>query len=145
MTITNLSAETLPEVQLAAGGLVWQCLEGVPKLAVIHRPKYDDWTLPKGKPNPNEALAETARREVQEELGCDAKFLEFAGTIHYPRGDGQLKLVLFWHMIAQPPFRFIPNDEVDEVLWLTPAEALRKLDHRPDIEFLGRISAPVQI
>jgi 8-oxo-dGTP diphosphatase len=133
---------TLPQLQLAAGGVVWRLIEGAPRLAVIHRPKYDDWTLPKGKPDPNETLPETAAREVREELGCGVRFLEFAGTIHYPRGEHQTKVVFFWHMVPLEEFIFHPNAEVDRVEWLTQAEALKKLDHQVEAELLRNCVPP---
>ena len=142
MIASDKSSGTLPEVQLAAGGIVWRRIDGVPKIAVIHRPKYDDWTLPKGKPDANETLAETARREVREELGCDVVFRDFAGTIHYPHGVEKTKLVLYWHMLPSGESRFQPNDEVDEVLWLSIEEAMRKLDHPIERELLGRCIPP---
>ena len=119
----------LPKVQLAAGGIVWREKNGVRKLAVIHRPRYDDWSLPKGKPEPEESLAETAEREVREELGCEVKFLHFAGVVHYPLGIDRTKVVLFWHMEAAGELTFEPNTEVDEAVWLTPEKAVEKLSH----------------
>ncbi len=139
------STQALPEVQLAAGGVVWRQIGGSPKLAVIHRPKYDDWTLPKGKPDPNETLAQTARREVREELGCEIHFLDFAGTTHYMRGDDTLKLVLFWHMIPKGEFTFEANAEVDQMQWLTLEEAMLKVDHPVERELLRQCSVPVSL
>ena len=136
---------SVPEVQLAAGGLVWRKIAGVRKLAVIHRPKYDDWTLPKGKPEAGEAPGETARREIEEEIACKVRFLEFAGVIHYPIGDERTKVVLFWHVtpIGEQPFH--PNLEVDELLWLTREEALEKLTNELDRELLLTAGAPTVI
>jgi 8-oxo-dGTP pyrophosphatase MutT (NUDIX family) len=142
MTSPAHSLPTLPEVQLAAGGIVWRQIDGSFRLALIHRPKYDDWTLPKGKPDPGETLAETARREVREELGCDVTFGEFAGTTHYNRSDGKLKIVLFWHMVPVGEFHFIPNNEVDQVQWLTREEAAKKLDHPVEVELIDSCPPP---
>jgi 8-oxo-(d)GTP phosphatase len=144
MMVSAQSIETMPEVQLAAGGVVWRKIDERPKLAVIHRPKYDDWTLPKGKPDPNESLAQTAQREVREELGCEVRFLDFAGTTHYPRGDGKVKLVLFWNMVPAGEFEFQPNAEVDEVRWLSVNEAMSKLDHSVERELLAKCSPPME-
>jgi len=129
--------EKLPEVQLAAGGLVWQTMGGVKMLAVIHRPKYDDWTLPKGKPEPNETLAETALREVREELGCEARFVGFAGVTHYPLPDGREKVVLFWNMVPICQFEFLANSEVDRLLWLKLPEAVQRLSHQIEKDLVG--------
>ena len=125
-------SEYAPEVQMAAGGVVWKKTGDDLKLAVIHRPKYDDWSLPKGKPEGDEALGETARRELFEELGFHIRFLEFAGVVHYPLRDGRTKVVLFWHVTPADNKAFRPNREVDELLWLSRDDALRKLSH--DVE-----------
>jgi 8-oxo-dGTP diphosphatase len=142
LTAPSAAAQSVPELQLAAGGIVWRKQGTRFKLAVIHRPKYDDWTLPKGKPDPNENLVETARREVREELGCEVHFLDFVGTTHYHRADNKLKLVLFWNMIPASEFAFEPNNEVDAVEWLTVEEAMLKLDHPVERELLGKCSPP---
>jgi ADP-ribose pyrophosphatase YjhB (NUDIX family) len=136
------AAISFPEVQLAAGGLVWKKVNGDLKLAVIHRPKYDDWSLPKGKPERRESLSETAWREVKEELGCEARFLDFAGVRHYPLADGRLKVVLFWNMVPTEELRFQPNTEVDQMLWLSREEAARKLSHQTERELVARSALP---
>jgi 8-oxo-dGTP diphosphatase len=114
-------------------------------LAVIHRPKYDDWTLPKGKPDDGEALGETARREIHEELGCEIRFLEFAGVVHYPIGYDRTKVVLFWNMTPSVPFEFRPNQEVDQMLWLEKKDALRKLTHDVERELLAKCEPPPDV
>ena len=134
-----------PDVQLAAGGIVWQRIDGDPRLALIHRPKYDDWTLPKGKPERGEELGETARREIHEELGCRIKFLEFAGVVHYPLGYERTKVVLFWHMSPVGEQVFSPNREVDEILWLSKKEALKKLTHDVERELLAGCEPPADL
>jgi len=134
--------DSTPEVQFAAGGVVWQRKGGTATLAVIHRPKYDDWTLPKGKPEKGEPLGETARREIHEELGCAIRFLDFAGVVHYPLDDDRTKVVLFWHMTPAGPHEFRPNQEVDQVLWLEKKDALRKLTHDVEQELLKTCEPP---
>lgn len=129
----------VPGVQFAAGGIVWDKKGDGRRLALVHRAKYDDWSLPKGKPDPGEKIAETAIREVQEELGVDADFGPFAGTTHYPLGDGRTKVVLYWHMIRRPgESTFKPNREIDAVDWLEPREAIRKLTHEVERELLRK-------
>lgn len=129
----------VPGVQFAAGGIVWDKKGDGRRLALVHRAKYDDWSLPKGKPDPGEKIAETAIREVQEELGVDADFGPFAGTTHYPLGDGRTKVVLYWHMIRRPAeSTFKPNREIDAVDWLEPREAIRKLTHEVERELLRK-------
>ena len=129
----------VPKVQFAAGGIVWDQKGDGRRLALVHRAKYDDWSLPKGKPDPGEEIAETALREVQEELGVDADFGPFAGTTHYPLGDGRTKVVLYWHMIKRGgESTFKPNREIDGVQWLEPKDALRKLTHEVERELLRK-------
>lgn len=108
----------------AAGGLVWRARE----LAVVHRSRRRDWSLPKGKLDAGERWEAAALREVEEETGCRARLGDFAGATHHrvPRGP---KIVLYWNMAAVDAAPRLPDDEVDEVAWLEPAEALRRLDH----------------
>jgi 8-oxo-dGTP pyrophosphatase MutT (NUDIX family) len=138
-----LNKDDVPEVQLAAGGIVWRSTPQGAKLAVIHRPKYDDWSLPKGKPERGEGLGETAQREIREELGCGVKFLDFAGVVHYPLDDGRTKVVLFWHVTEKGKSEFQSHAEVDEVLWLPPDKALKKLSHEVERELLRKCRPPV--
>jgi len=112
----------------AAGGLLWREARGGPRLAVIHRPKHDDWSLPKGKLEPGESYPTAALREVAEETGCVPRLRQFAGYTLY-QVKGRSKVVLFWHMTVATPRAFRPNREVDEIAWLTPGEALEWLDH----------------
>jgi 8-oxo-dGTP pyrophosphatase MutT (NUDIX family) len=128
----------LPEVQTAAGGIVWKQLNGAPVVALVHRPGHDDWALPKGKPKRDESPAQTAYREVVEEIGCDVRFHEFAGTTHYYLRDGRLKLVLFWHMLAVGPSRFLPHSEIDDLQWFPPGTAVERLSHPGEKELLAR-------
>ena len=129
----------VPRVQFAAGGIVWDKRGEGRRLALVHRGKYDDWSLPKGKPDPGEEIGETALREVQEELGVDADFGPFAGTVHYPLGDDRTKVVLYWHMIKRAgESTFKPNREIDAIEWLEPKDAIRKLTHDVERELLRK-------
>ena len=116
------------EVIEAAGGLLWRKTEGGEEVAIIHRPKYNDWTLPKGKREPGESWIETALREVREETGCLARLRSFAGG-HIYTVDGIPKIVLFWHMLLIKDLGFSPNDEVDELFWLSPTQALQRMTY----------------
>jgi 8-oxo-dGTP diphosphatase len=142
MGLLSESVNQVPEVKFAAGGIVWKEENGVFKIAVIHRPKYDDWTLPKGKPEGDESPGETARREVREELGCKVRFLDFAGTSHRPLDRRRVKLVLFWNMMTDGDQTFQPNDEVDEVLWLVPDQAIKKLSYPGEANLVRQVSPP---
>ncbi|WP_028059252.1 NUDIX hydrolase [Candidatus Solirubrobacter pratensis] len=117
-----------PEVR-AAGGVVRR--EG--RIAVVHRPRYDDWSLPKGKLDPGETWAEAALREVREETGLECELGEELSSTSYHDRKGRSKLVRYWLMDVVGG-EFEPNDEVDELRWLTPAEAAALLTYPRDAE-----------
>jgi 8-oxo-dGTP diphosphatase len=119
----------------AAGGLVWREQAHGPKLAVVHRPKHQDWSLPKGKLEPGESFALAALREVEEETGCRATLGSFAGYTLYSV-KGREKIVLFWNMTVDRFATFMPNGEIDAIAWLSPAQALERLDHPGEREVL---------
>ena len=110
---------------LAAGGVVF---DGRGRIAVIHRPAYDDWTLPKGKLDKGESEMQAAIREVQEETGCIAAPQRFLGTIYYEAEDRR-KLVFFWVMECRKRDKFKPNREVDALVWMKPEIAERRLNY----------------
>ena len=119
----------------AAGGILWRQTPSGPELAVIHRPYYDDWTLPKGKREPGERWQETALREVEEETGIQARLTSFAGSTAYTV-NGVAKVVLFWNMAVEGEDTFKPNDEVNKMVWLTPSEAIRRLSYPSEQDLL---------
>jgi 8-oxo-dGTP diphosphatase len=131
------------DVILAAGGIVWRNAPRGRELAVIHRPRYQDWTLPKGKLNPGERWQKGARREVREETGFELELGEFAGACGYMTRNAP-KVVLYWHMEVVGECRFAPQDrtEVDDIEWLTVPEALRKLTHVRERRMLAEALAP---
>jgi 8-oxo-dGTP diphosphatase len=98
---------------------------------LVHRPKYDDWSLPKGKALPGESDEECAVREVLEETGlaCELRF-ELPST-RYVDSQGRGKRVRYWAM-RPVSGRFEPHDEVDELVWLAPAEARKLLSWERD-------------
>ena len=114
----------------AAGGLLWREENGLRRLAVVHRPSYDDWTLPKGTLKKDETWQQAALREVHEETACQARLGDFAGCACYQIYDTP-KVVLFWHMTLAVEEELVPNDEVDALAWLTIDEALARLNY-PD-------------
>ena len=109
----------------AAGGLVWR--DG--RLAIAHRPRYDDWSFPKGKLDPGETWEQAALREVEEEIGLRCRLGPELPPVTYDVEKGR-KVVRYWLMEPQTG-EFAPNEEVDEVRWLTPEEApgLLSYDH----------------
>jgi 8-oxo-dGTP diphosphatase len=132
-------ARGAPPVQLAAGGLVWRLDDGEPKLAIVHRPPdRDDWVLPKGGVEEGEALETAAVREVREETAVDAEITGFADTIHFEH-DKALEIVAFWHMRVVTVHEFTPNAEIDELDWVTAAEAAARLTHDRERELVSAL------
>jgi 8-oxo-dGTP pyrophosphatase MutT (NUDIX family)/phosphohistidine phosphatase SixA len=111
----------------AAGGVLWRpALGGAGvEIALVHRPKYDDWSLPKGKLEPGEPGVLGGVREIVEETGYSAVPGRPLGEIRYLK-DGDPKRVRYWSMRAVGG-GFQPNAEVDQVMWLPPREALQHL------------------
>jgi 8-oxo-dGTP diphosphatase len=121
----------------AAGGLLWRDGARGRELAVVHRPRHRDWSLPKGKLERGEGFRAAALREVQEETGHAARLLGFAGYTLYV-AKRRPKLVLFWHMAADGDGAFEPSKEVDRVEWLPPAAAIDRLTHPSERRLVGR-------
>lgn len=114
---------------IAAGGLVERRTGRDVEIALVRRVRYgEEWALPKGKLKEKEQPWDAALREVLEETGCDAKLREFAGTTQYKHGETP-KIVLFWRMEVSGDCVFQSSEEVKEVRWLPPAEAIRQLTH----------------
>lgn len=116
----------------AGGGVVIQPrADGAPEVALVHRPRYDDWSLPKGKLDPGESELEGALREVAEETGLVCRPGRFIGRIGYLDGRGRPKTVAYWTMVPVAG-GFKRGSEVDELRWLTVPEALAKLTYDRD-------------
>jgi 8-oxo-dGTP diphosphatase len=115
-----------PEV-LAAGGVVRRGGD----VLLVHRPKYDDWTLPKGKLDKGETFEQAALREVEEETGLVCELGDEVSSTTYEDRNGKVKLVRYWEMTVVGG-GFEPNDEVDELRWLPPDEARELLTYPRD-------------
>jgi 8-oxo-dGTP diphosphatase len=114
----------------AAGGLVVR-RDG--RIAVIHRPRYDDWSLPKGKLDPGESFEDGALREVYEETGVRGRIVDELAPTRYVDRKGRDKVVRWYRMdVDSDPVEFAANDEVDELRWLTPAAARELLSYDHD-------------
>ena len=121
----------------AAGGLLWRDSPHGRQIAIVHRPRYDDWTLPKGWREKGEKFIEAAIREVTEETNCQVESGEFAGSVSYVV-NGVPKIVLFWHMNLTEDRGFKKNSEVDLLAWLNVEEAFERLDHEDERNLLSR-------
>lgn len=142
LTPASVEPESTPEstVVRAAGGVVWRRRAGgALEVAVVHRPKYDDWSLPKGKLERGESHETAARREVQEETGLRCELgRELAGTAYVDR-KGRPKSVRYWAMtVLDGAFR--PSDEVDDLRWLTPDEAAARLSYPHDTAVVASLA-----
>jgi 8-oxo-dGTP diphosphatase len=124
----------------AAGGLILRPVDGARMLALVHRPRYDDWTFPKGKLHPGETDEQTALREVAEETGLRCTLVRDLGTVRYRDGDDRPKVVRYWVMEAKGEEAFVPNAEVDELRWLSEADASQLLSYEHDRALLKRFS-----
>ncbi len=127
----------------AAGVVLWRKPPGDPdgiEIAVIHRPKYDDWSFPKGKLDPGESAAVAAVREVEEETGFRVQLGRHVARLAYQMpGHRQRKRVDYWAAEARRG-EFVPNAEVDELRWLPPDQVFDALsypmDHKVTRRFL---------
>jgi 8-oxo-dGTP pyrophosphatase MutT (NUDIX family) len=122
--------------KFAAGGIVERTMNGGRRLAVVRRTRYGDWVLPKGKPDGNESIEETAIREVREETGCDVRIVGDGYSIEYFVGRA-LKVVTFFRMehVADGYYRIDPS-EIEEVVWLQPREAVARLTYETERSIL---------
>jgi 8-oxo-dGTP diphosphatase len=123
----------------AAGGALWRpAAGGGVETALVHRPKYDDWSLPKGKPDDGEHLLQTAVREVAEETGLDVVVGRRSVRTEYEVLEGP-KRVDYWLMRVVGG-EFEPNDEVDELRWLPVEEACALVSHAHDRAVLADLA-----
>ena len=119
----------------AAGGVVWRPVSDGIEVLLVHRPRYDDWSLPKGKLEPGESWEDGARREVEEETGVTGVLGPHLATSTYTDAKGRPKEVR-WFELCEPRGAFAANDEVDEVAWLSPDAARRRVTRPADVEVL---------
>jgi 8-oxo-(d)GTP phosphatase len=124
----------------AAGAVLWRPgpRDGAEEIAVIHRPRYDDWSLPKGKADPDETEPVTAVREVLEETGHRAQLGRRIATVNYGVDQGTKKV---WYWSARSlGGGFVPNNEVDELIWLPIPAAIKKVSYAYDRKVLRRFA-----
>jgi 8-oxo-dGTP diphosphatase len=116
----------------AAGGVVWRRRGDAVEILVVHRPRYDDWSLPKGKLDPGESFEDAAVREVAEETGYEVTLGAELGSSRYRDRFGRRKVVRYWAMTVAGG-TFEPNHEVDELRWVTVADAAPLLTYERDL------------
>ena len=121
----------------AAGGVVWRRAGDTIAIAIAHRPRYDDWSLPKGKLDAGERWEDCALREVEEETGMRCRLGEELEPTNYQDRKGRDKVVRYWLMEPVDDTDFVPNDEVDQLRWLAPAEAADLLSYPHDKELVA--------
>ena len=120
----------------AAGGVV---LDDEGRVVLVHRPKYDDWSLPKGKLDPGESFEEAALREVEEETGLRCRLVRELPAVEYTDAKGRSKVVRYWLMEVEADLGFVPNEEVDEVRRLPPDEAQALVTYDLDHDVLRAV------
>jgi 8-oxo-dGTP diphosphatase len=127
------------DIILAGGCVLWRRspIDGGPEICLVHRPKYDDWSHPKGKLKRGEDPLVGALREVQEETGYLATPGVRLPTARYEAG-GRPKQVHYWAAEATQG-AFVPNREVDRILWLPPAAARNRLTQPRDRDLVDAL------
>jgi 8-oxo-dGTP pyrophosphatase MutT (NUDIX family) len=105
------------------------------RVALVHRPEYDDWSLPKGKLDNGESFEAAALREVEEETGLRCRLVRELPPVNYDV-RGRPKLVRYWLMEVEDEAPFVANDEVDELRWVKPREGLELLSYGGDRDVL---------
>ncbi|HEY7197915.1 MAG TPA: NUDIX hydrolase [Gaiellaceae bacterium] len=126
----------MAEVRAAGGVVSRRGDDGAVEVLLVHRPKYDDWSLPKGKCSPEEADLACALREVEEETGYVCETGEELPSTAYVDAKGRSKVVRYWAMRVQSG-SFEPHEEVDEIRWLALDEAERLLTYGRDRALLA--------
>jgi 8-oxo-dGTP diphosphatase len=126
-----------PDVAAAGGLVVRHGDDGNPRVAVIHRPKYTDWSLPKGKLEEGEGWVEAALREVEEEIGYRCEIGAELPPVSYLDRKARRKLVRYW-LMEPIEGSFVPHGEVDELRWLTRREAEELLTYEHDKDLVRR-------
>jgi 8-oxo-dGTP diphosphatase len=132
-----------PDLVRAAGGAVHRRgSSGEVEVLLVHRPRYDDWSLPKGKLDPEESFEEAAVREVEEETGLRCELGEPLPEVRYVDNRGRPKVVRYWSMTPVADAGFTPNDEVDQLRWAPVADARRLLSYAHDRDLLDQLAPP---
>ncbi len=116
----------------AAGGVVCRFGESGVEVLLIHRPQFQDWTIPKGKVEPGESDAEAARREVEEETGICGTLAEELPSVRWTDHANRPKVSRYWRLVPDDPEAARPRNEVDAVVWLSIDLAMARLTYPRD-------------
>jgi 8-oxo-dGTP diphosphatase len=128
------------DVVRAAGGAVWRWGPSDIEVLLVHRPAYDDWSLPKGKVQPGEDDEDAALREVLEETGIECELGAELATTRYRDRQGRPKVVRYWAMeVYTEMAHFHPNNEIDKLAWLGVEKAMDRLTYERDREVLDAL------
>lgn len=130
----------MTDVITAAGGLVFSEVDGEMRVLVIHRPRYDDWSFPKGKHDAGETDDTTALREIQEETNVIGRIVSRLADVVYMTPNDNPKRVTYFGVRAVQTPKFKPNSEVDRIEWLTKKQARKRLTYPHDVELLKSVS-----
>jgi 8-oxo-dGTP pyrophosphatase MutT (NUDIX family) len=125
-------------IRAAGGVIIRPGRRGGAEILAVHRPRYDDWTLPKGKCNPGESDEACALREVEEETGLVCELGDEVAVVEYEDKAGRPKRVRYFSMTPREGAEAAADNEVDAVRWLTRREALGTLTYRRDAEIAER-------
>lgn len=129
-------AVLVSDVVLAAGGVPTRGAPGAREVLLVHRPRYDDWTLPKGKLDIGEAPEYGAAREVAEETGCRCELGPELPSVSYTDALGRPKLVRYWTMRVLDRAAVEPNEEIDATRWVPAVDAPELLSYPRDVATL---------
>jgi 8-oxo-dGTP diphosphatase len=133
-----IRADQPPKKSIWAAGSVVVDVDGdEPRFLIVHRPRYKDWSLPKGKLNRGEPFLDAAIRETREETGILGKRARPVGTVGYLTKAGNPKVVKWWLTVPKKG-KFKKNSEVDQVMWATFDEANATLQYSNDKTVLDR-------
>jgi 8-oxo-(d)GTP phosphatase len=132
----------------AAGGVVWREVDGKLRVLLVHRTRYRDVTIPKGKVDPGESLPETAVREIREETGVQVDLGIPVGVSTYHLPNGREKVVHYWAAEATDAAvrtsTFVPNKEIAAIEWVGLKKARKRLSYPVDVEILDAFRERVE-
>jgi 8-oxo-dGTP pyrophosphatase MutT (NUDIX family) len=131
----------MSSVVRAAGGVITRAGRDCAEILLVHRPRYDDWTLPKGKAEPGESDEDCAVREVEEETGLLCELGREVAVSEYEDAAGRPKRVRYFAMTPREGAEAVPRNEVDDVRWLPRERALETLSYDRDRKIVEGLAA----